>query len=346
MDIPVLHDEEHFLIRGPHSDLRLFLRRLGSSTGSDGPSVLYVHGATFPSALSVAYRFDGKSWRDALCASGFVVWGLDFYGFGNSDNYPEMAISADDGQPLGLAWQAAEQLLAAIRFILRHEQNKSLSLISHSWGSMPAGLVAAEHADLIEKWVAFAPIAQRTPTQREDEPSGPAWRLITAADQWTRFVEDVPKEESSVLRPRHFEAWAESYLATDSESTLRNPPSVKVPSGPYVEIKRAWAGKLAYDPKLVFAPVAIIRGAWDRSVPDQDARWLFDSFSHSKSKRDIKIARGTHLMHLEETRFELWSESINFLLASSEEANNIPLKAVNSDESRTPMLETAPWQNN
>jgi pimeloyl-ACP methyl ester carboxylesterase len=274
------------------------------------------------------------------------VWGLDFYGFGNSDNYPEMAISADAGEPLGLACQAAEQLLAAISFILKHDQSRSLSLISHSWGSMPAGLVAAEHPDLIAKWVAFAPIAQRTPTQAEDEPTGPAWRLISAADQWNRFVEDVPKEESSVLLPRHFEEWAELYLATDPESRLRTPPSVKVPSGPFVEIKRAWSGRLAYDPRLVVGPVAIIRGGWDSSVPDKDARWLFDSFTHSKSKRDIKIARGTHLMHLEETRFELWSESINFLLASCTGPNSIPQKAANPDASRTPLLETTPCQNN
>jgi pimeloyl-ACP methyl ester carboxylesterase len=52
--------------------------------------VLYVHGATFPSGLSIAHRFDGFAWRDALCAAGFDVWGLDFQGFGHSDRYPEM----------------------------------------------------------------------------------------------------------------------------------------------------------------------------------------------------------------------------------------------------------------
>jgi hypothetical protein len=30
-------------------------------------------------------------------------------------------------------------------------------------------------------------------------------------------------------------------------------------------------------------------------------------------KRDIKIGRGTHLMHLETMRLALWGESINFL---------------------------------
>jgi hypothetical protein len=33
-------------------------------------------------------------------------------------------------------------------------------------------------------------------------------------------------------------------------------------------------------------------------------------------KCDIKIGRGTHLMHLETMRPALWQESINFLLAN------------------------------
>jgi pimeloyl-ACP methyl ester carboxylesterase len=84
--------EEHFRIPGPHRGLSLFLRYLpGRERASLGKTVLYVHGGTFPSALSIAHRFDGHSWRDSLCDAGFDVWGLDFPGFGLSDPYPEMA---------------------------------------------------------------------------------------------------------------------------------------------------------------------------------------------------------------------------------------------------------------
>jgi pimeloyl-ACP methyl ester carboxylesterase len=61
--------------------------------------VLYLHGATFPSALSIAFRLGGVSWCDALCEAGYDVWGLDFLGFGRSDRYPEM--DADSHEPLG-----------------------------------------------------------------------------------------------------------------------------------------------------------------------------------------------------------------------------------------------------
>ena len=59
--------EEHFRIPGPRNGLSLFLRFLPAAGHAQGRrAVLYIHGATFPSALSIAYRFDGRSWRDAL----------------------------------------------------------------------------------------------------------------------------------------------------------------------------------------------------------------------------------------------------------------------------------------
>jgi pimeloyl-ACP methyl ester carboxylesterase len=177
---------------------------------------------------------------------------------------------------------------------------------------MPAGLFAGAHPALVDRLVLFAPIAQRA---REKMPAPfPAWRIVTLQDQWNRFVEDVPACEPAVLSPVHFEEWGERYLDSDSESHTRDPAGVKTPLGPFSEIVKAWHGQLAYDPSRVAAPVAIIRGEWDSLMGDDDARWLFDAFAGSPIKRDIKIGRGTHLMHLETMRLALWQESIGFLL--------------------------------
>ena len=311
---PLADGEEHFLIPGSRPDMRLFLRRLAASSGSAGPAVLYVHGATFPSGLSIAHRFDGRAWRDALCDAGFCVWGLDFYGFGHSDRYAEMDAPADANSPLGLAEDAAMQLGFAVQFILEHENLTSLSLITHSWGSMVAGRFAGERPALVDRLVLFAPIAQREPSRPARRPNGPAWRVISLEDQWARFIEDVPPGEPPVLSRVHFNDWAQRYLDSDPLSRSRDPAGVKTPSGPFVEILRAWNGELAYEPARVTAPVAILRGDWDRLVTDADARWLFDAFSRSAVKRDVKIGRGTHLMHLETMRAALWRESATFLL--------------------------------
>jgi len=312
--------EEHYWIESPRQGLQLFLRHL-PPTASQAPEVrpvIYVHGATFPSALSIAHRFDGYSWRDALCDAGFDVWSFDFLGYGYSDRYPEMSEPAGANSALCRAQDGSEQLEAAVRFILQHLAIPSLSIISHSWASMPTCRFAGRHPTMVDRIVLFAPIARRAPRRYEGPPPAPAWRFVTIEDQWARFVEDVPPRAPSVLSRVHFAEWGERYLDTDPESHTRSPAGVKIPTGPFVDILHAWHGEFACDPAQVRAPVAIIRGEWDGLIPDQDARWLFDAFAASPNKRDIKISRGTHLMHLEEMRYALYRESISFLMGDDQ----------------------------
>lgn len=306
-------NEQHFRIPSHHPHLRLFLRYLAPSNPASRQEdvVLYVHGATFPSALSIAHRLDGKSWRDALCDAGFHVWGLDFHGFGYSDPYPAMAQATERAPALCRADDAARQVATAVEFIAGRHAIEHLHIIAHSWGTMATGLFATREPGLVNRLVFFAPIGQRHGPG--PPPSLPAWRLISEQEQWDRFVEDVPAGAAPVLSSIHFNDWSERYLATDAQSGTREPHSVKVPSGPLADIMAAWHGRLAYDPREVQAPVEIIRGEWDNLVTDRDARWLFDAFSRSPIRRDIKIGRATHLMHLEANRHALHRESITFL---------------------------------
>ncbi|HVH79464.1 MAG TPA: alpha/beta hydrolase [Stellaceae bacterium] len=310
--------EEHFRVPSAYPGLSLFLRYLppsrqlavGEKAGSE-KVVLYVHGGTFPSALSIAHRFDGRSWRDELCDAGFHVWGLDFHGFGASDPYPEMVEPAETHPPLGRTSGCARQLEAAVRFIVGRHGVSRVSLVAHSWGTLVAGAFVANRPELVERMVFFGPIARRTP--QGERQRLPGWRLISLKDQWDRFVADVPAGERAVLSRWHFDEWGARYLDTDRGSRTRSPTAVKTPSGAFQDIYDAWAGEFAYDPAQVTAPVAIIRGEWDSLCADADARWLFDAFRNSPIRRDIKIARATHLMHLEENRFALYRETECFL---------------------------------
>ena len=58
--------EKTFRTESGRDGPRMFLRRM-PSVGLVRGSVLYLHGATFTSALSIAYRSAGRSCRDALC---------------------------------------------------------------------------------------------------------------------------------------------------------------------------------------------------------------------------------------------------------------------------------------
>src|SRR5450432_813774 len=210
--------EAHFRIASDTPGLDLFLRYLApASPQAVAKIVLYVHGATFPSALSIAHRFDGHSWRDDLNAAGFDVWGLDFAGFGGSDRYREMAESPENRRPLGRAQESSRQIESAARFILTHFGQQRLSIISHSWGGMPTGLFAGRHPELVERIVFFAPVAQRQTASNDVQARTgvPAWRLVSLDEQWKRFVADVPAGEKPVLSRSDFEEWGQRYLDTD-----------------------------------------------------------------------------------------------------------------------------------
>lgn len=306
--------ETHIRLLGEKGEPELFLRHLPPehdisaphAVRTPMPPVLYVHGATFPSGLSVAFKFDGISWMDELSRAGFDVWAFDFAGYGESERYPETR----GDEPIGRAEDAARQIARVAGFITRETGAPRISLIAHSWGTIPTGLFAGRHPERVERLVLFGPIAER---QGEAKPVTNAWHHLTVAEQHARFVAEVPAGESPVLLDRHFTSWGPAYLASDRESTTRTPPSVKVPSGPVADIADAWAGRLAYDPAKIKAPVAIIRGEWDTLTTDADARWLFDAMKSSPMKRDVKISRATHLMHLEENRRALYHEAEAFL---------------------------------
>ena len=304
--------EQHFRIPSCHAGLSLFLRHLPPPVGTPARgAVLYVHGATFSSALSIAHRFDGRSWRDDLCAAGFHVWGLDFHGYGQSDPYPAMAEIPEGREPLCGVEDASQQVELAARFICEQHGLPRISLVAHSWGTQVAGRFAGRCPTLVERLVLFGAITRRN----GPEPTScfPAWRLVSVQDQWDRFTAEVPDGELPVLSRRHFAEWGELFLDSDAASRARTPASVKIPSGPWHDIGRAWAGDLGYDPSRVRAPVAIIRGEWDTMCNDADAAWLFAAFTASPIRRDVKISRATHLMHLEAGRHALYRDTQNFL---------------------------------
>lgn len=250
---PKLHPrEEQFRIPSPRPGLSLFLRYLSPSRATVlRRAVLYVHGGTFPSGLSIAHRLDGRSWRDALCDAGFHVWGLDFHGFGETDPYPEMSEPAEAHLPLGRAGECLRQLEEAVRFICDHQALPRVSLIAHSWGSIAAGELARRCPESIERLVFFGPIARRDAQSERQRLDG--WRLISLQDQWQRFVADVPVGAAPVLSQRHFDECGKRYLDSDPASRTPTPAAVKVPRGAFQDIYDAWAGELAYDPGNVRA---------------------------------------------------------------------------------------------
>ncbi|HET7527037.1 MAG TPA: hypothetical protein VFK10_13935, partial [Burkholderiaceae bacterium] len=130
--------------------------------------------------------------------------------------------------------------------------------------------------------------------------------------QYRRFVEDVPRGEPQALSEAHMQEWSEAFLASDPTSGTRRPPSVMTPFGPWADVMALWSGHALYDPSRIAAPTLLVRGQWDASCTDDDAGQLMSRIG-SRIKRDVKVARATHLMHLEQQRVELHAQVNRFL---------------------------------
>jgi branched-chain amino acid transport system substrate-binding protein len=308
--------EETLLIPFGPGGLRLFLRHLPRASAATGKSkaVLFVHGATFPSALAAAFPFGGHSWMEDLSAAGFDAWALDFMGYGGSDRYPQMSHSDLGAIPLLRAQEASEQIETAIQFIRKTQHVETVSIIAHSWGTLPSGLFATRRQGLLDRLVLFGPVALRheRPHKNPDTEAGPASN-VTVEAQFKRFYGYVPRGESPVIAATDMALWGPTYLASDPDSTTRQPPSVRVPYGPVADIDLAWSGSFPYEPARIRVPVLIVRGEWDAVTKDADAHWLYDRLRNAPIKRDVTIGRGTHVMHLEASRFQLYREVQTFL---------------------------------
>jgi pimeloyl-ACP methyl ester carboxylesterase len=304
--------QTHLKISGREGADTLLLRRWPGA----GDPVLYVHGATFPSALSVGHRFGGRSWADHLHARGFDVWAFDFVGFGGSTRPARMNAPAAGNPPLGRAPEAAFQIGAVVDYIRSERDGARVHIVAHSWGTTAAGRFAGDHADAVGRLVWFGPPAQR---QLEGLPSPEqigAWRDVSVADQLKRFIEDVPSGHPPVLIEPDLAEWGPAYLATDPDAGGRSPPAVRIPNGPQADIVAAMSGQLPYEPGRIVAPTLIVRGAWDNLCRDADAAWLMNALG-AKEKADVVIPAATHLMHLEYGREGLFAATADWLSVRS-----------------------------
>lgn len=295
---------------------RLGVRRLERN---GGVPALYIHGATFPSATSVGYRFaDGSSWEDALNAVGFDAWSFDFEGFGCSAR-PEAFDKPADQSPIPLrSVDAAQQIARVASFIRERTKAKQIALIAHSWGTVPAMRYAIDHPELVSRVVLFAPILRRHPGSRPagnilPPPSAvPAWRLLTIEEQRLRFIADTPKGHADVLAEPMLDHWGPAWLATDPEAATRTPPAVKVPTGPQADILSLWGGADLYDPAKLVAPLLIARGEWDSLCTAADVASLK---ARGTQLTEVVIPESGHLAHMEINRTALW-EVVNGFLGS------------------------------
>jgi pimeloyl-ACP methyl ester carboxylesterase len=238
---------------------------------------------------------------------GFDAWAFDFAGYGGSDRYGE---NAQPETIPGRAPQTAAQIARVVAHIASITGHSAVAIVAHSWGTIPAALFAAQNPQAVNALCLFGPVLRRNGDAQA--PPREAYRLVTIEQQLARFIEDVPPDHPPLLIEPRLADWGRAYLASEPGASLRLPAAVKIPNGPAADIGAAWSGNLAYDPADLRCPVLCVRGEWDSVTNDADAAWLLSRLKHAAS-RDVTVPKGTHLMHLEHCREDLFAAVGDFL---------------------------------
>ena len=152
---------ESYLIPSRDRGVQLYVRNKrpqAMTQFSAARTVLFVHGATYPSETSFDLEVGGFSWMDYLAQRGWDAYLMDVRGYGRSTRPPEMSQPPHTHPPIANTDVAVRDLGAVVDHILARRGIARLSLIGWSWGTSIVGGYAAESSAKVERLVLYAPI--------------------------------------------------------------------------------------------------------------------------------------------------------------------------------------------
>src|SRR6476620_9758874 len=190
-------------------------------------TVLYVHGATYPSETAFDLKLDGQSWMEYIAARGYDVWLLDVRGYGKSTRPAEMADKPEANPPIVRGDTAVKDIGTAVDFILKRRNIAKLNLLGWSWGTTLMATYTTQNAQKVERLVLYAPVWIRTTASLVQTGPGPtpAYRSVKRDQALARWLTGVPEDKKATLIPAGwFDQWADATWATDQEGATMNPP--------------------------------------------------------------------------------------------------------------------------
>jgi pimeloyl-ACP methyl ester carboxylesterase len=283
-------------------------------------SVLFIHGASFPTLLASGFEFSpGDSWIQYMANRGYLSCGLDFLGFGDSSRPAAMLGSPHDAPPVTDAKEAAEEIALAVQYLRDKQNMTALHVVAHSWGTVPAALFAAKYPNALTSLTLFGPIVPvkgATP----DSSAHTAWWSITAQERLDQlhFKDELPRNKY-LLEHAVDARWAKAFAASVPHVQGDSKDALRIPSGPLADIDAVSNGTYPYLASDIKAPVFVVYGNYDFVINDEGAIKFLAKFSASPIKWRLRIDDGTHVMHLEKNRRSLY-ESVNAFIHATETA--------------------------
>ena len=307
---------EDFMIASDTPGIELYIRnkRPEGHRPSSGNTVLFVHGATYPSETSFDLELDGISWMDYISAHGWNVYLVDLRGYGRSTRPSEMSLPAKDNDPIVTTDVAIRDVGSAVNFILDRDKISKTNLIGWSWGTTIMGGYTAQTNDKVERLVLYAPIwiIENPPDVSRASKLG-AYRQITKEAANKRWLRGVPEDKVNELIPAGwFDAWADATWSSDPRSSKTG--LLRAPNGIIHDVRTIWMqGKSTYDPVNIRVPTLVIGGNWDRDTPPYMAQNILERLTNAPLSRRVEIGEATHSVIMEKNRMQLFREVQLFL---------------------------------
>jgi len=292
-------------------------------------TLLFVHGATYPSDTMFDLKIDGKSWMDSIAKHGYDVYSMDVRGYGRSTRPSEMDRPARDSAPVVTTDDGMRDFGAVVGHILERRGIARLNLMGWSWGTVIAGAYSAKHPDRVERLVLCAPLwLRRVPGGLRVDGQMGAYRCVTFEAAKQRWLNGVPADRhQDVIPPGVLEAWWKANMEADPVGATLSPSAVRAPSGLLVDALQYWeADTRYYDPAAISAPVLMVVGDWDVDTPAYMAQAILTRLG-SRNKRLVIVGEGTHHLMLERNRLQMFREVQAFLNREGREEREGRLKA-------------------
>jgi pimeloyl-ACP methyl ester carboxylesterase len=323
--------KQDYFIDAVDPGIKLFVRSKmpeGQKSFTDDNIVLFIHGATFPSAPDFDLQYKDYSWADWMVDKGYVVYMFDKRNYGYSTREKAMDEPAAKNRPVSRSYLVIRDIGAAVDHIRKKHGVNKVTLIGWSWGAMTAGYYASLHSDKVGKLVMFAPayafplhtnLGPGSGLQNKRKPTEfnygvGAYRLGSKAANDGRWDGEIPVADKESYREQGArDAFALEALKTDPTSESRTPPSLRAPNGVLEDTFMQATGRRIWNASSIYVPTLVIAGEFDTWSFPEDREGLMRDLTNAPVKKHVLIRNATHFVLFEKPRFEFFNEIVKFL---------------------------------
>jgi alpha-beta hydrolase superfamily lysophospholipase len=269
--------------------LAVYRKYAVASAGEPGRPVLFlVHGSSNSALSSFDLTVPGHgeySTMNVFARLGYDVWTMDHENYGRSSR-----TAGNSDIASGVA-----DLIAASELVIRETGRQRLHLLGESSGALRAAGFAMARPECVDRLVlnAFTYTGKGSPTLAKRAEQLDYFRTHNRRLRDRAMIRSIfTRDHPGTSDPAVAEALADAELVFGEE----------VPTGTYLDMT---ANLPVVDPKLVLAPVMIVRGEHDGIASEED---LFDFFRRlpNPDRQFVVLPGAAHALVFGHNRHQLW----------------------------------------